>query len=79
MDDEKHMDIPHYVPEGDVVIKYVPHLDAHGSNFGTGFGGVHTSSIMTMLQNMQLRQDERYVEDCQRKMPLKLPKWRGSI
>lgn len=45
-------------------MQYAPHVDAHGSNFGTGFAD--TSSIMTMLQNMQLRQDKRYVQDCQR-------------
>lgn len=37
-----------------------PHGDAHGTSFGD------TSSIMPMLHNMQLRQDERYMEDFQR-------------
>lgn len=61
------MGVPHDVPKVDAVMQDAPHVDAHGSNFGTGFGGVDMSSIMIMLYNMQLRQDERYVEDCQRR------------
>lgn len=65
MDDEQPMGASHDVPDGDVVIQDAPCGDSHGNAFGTGFGD--TSSIMTMLKNMQLRQDERYVEDCQRR------------
>lgn len=60
MDDEQPMGVPHDVPGGDVVMQDSPHGYAHGSDFGTGYGD--TSSIMTMLQNMQLRKNERYVE-----------------
>lgn len=67
VDDEQHMRVPHDVPKGDGAFQDAPHVDAHRSNFGTGFYGVDTSSIMTMLQNMQLRHDERCVEDCQRR------------
>lgn len=54
------MGAPYDVLEGDVVMQ-----DAYGSAFGTGFSDI--SSIMTKLQNMQLRKDERYVEDCRRR------------
>ena len=64
MDDEKPIGPSHGVHKGDVVMQDAPHVYAHGSNFGTCF--TDTSSIMTMLQNMQFRQDKRYMEDCQR-------------
>lgn len=53
MDDEQPIGAPRVVHRGDVVMQDVPHGDAHASSFGIGFGD--TSSIMTMLQNMQLR------------------------
>lgn len=45
-----------------------PHGDEHGAGFG--IGSDNTSSIMNMLQNMQMRQVERYVEEC---------KWREAF
>lgn len=62
MDDEEDMGVPHDLPEGDAVMQDAPHGDDHDTSFGTSFAD--TSFIMTMLQNIQLRQDERYVEDC---------------
>lgn len=64
MDDEQPIVASHDVHKGDAVMKDVPHGDAHSNMFGTGFGD--TSSFMTMLQNMQLRKDDRYMEDCRR-------------
>lgn len=64
MDDEKPMGVPYDVLEGDAVMHNAPHGDDHGVGFSFGFAD--TSSIMIMLHNMQLRQDMRYVEDCQR-------------
>lgn len=57
--------ISHDVSQGDAFMQDATHEDAHGNNFSAGFGDL--SSIMTMLQNMQLRQDENYEEDCQRR------------
>lgn len=65
MDDEQPMGASLEVLEGDVVMQDAPYGDTHGNTFGTGFGD--TSSIMTMLQNMQVRQYERYEEDCRRR------------
>lgn len=62
MDDEQPIHTSNHVSKGDVIMQDAPHANAHGNTFGTGFGD--TSSIMTMLQNMQLWQDEWYVEDC---------------
>lgn len=49
VDDEHHMGVPHDVPEGNAVTQDAPHEDNHGTGFGD------TYSIMTMLQNMQLK------------------------
>lgn len=68
---ETHMDVDqtigtsHDVPEGDAFMQDVTHGEAHCNTFGVGFGD--PSSIMTMLQNMQSRQDEHYEEDCKRR------------
>lgn len=59
------MGVSHDVPEGDVVMQDAPNGNNHGTCFGLSF--VDTCFIMTMLHNMQLRQDKRYVEDCQRR------------
>lgn len=53
-DNEQPIGASHDVLEGDVDMHDATHGDAHGN----------TSSIMTMLQNMMLRQVERYEEDC---------------
>ena len=39
-----------------------PHGDDHGASFGTNY--VDIVSIVTMLHDMQLKQDERYDEEC---------------
>lgn len=53
------------VPEKDVMMHDASLGDDHGAGFGTS--SADNASIMTMLQDMQMRQDERYVEDCQRR------------
>lgn len=52
MDDEKQ----HDVSEGDVVMYDAPHGYDHGVGYGTSY--VDIVSIMTMLHDMQLKQDE---------------------
>lgn len=61
MDDEQPMGIHHDVTGGDSVMHDAPHGDDHGNGFGTC--SVDTTYIMTMLQNMQMRKDERYGEE----------------
>jgi hypothetical protein len=55
------MGVHHDVTEGDAVMHDAPRGDDHGACFGTNY--VDTTSIMTMLQVIQMRQDERYVEE----------------
>lgn len=62
MDGEQPMGVHHDVTEGDVVMHDVPRGDDHGGGFGTNYA--NTTSIMTMLQDMQMRQDERYAGEC---------------
>lgn len=59
MKDEKQ----HDVPEGDVVMYDAPLGYDHGVGYGTSY--VYIVSVMIMLQDMQQKQDKRYVEDCQ--------------
>lgn len=47
MDDEQPIGAFDDIIEGDVVMQYAPHGDAHDNTFGARFGD--TSSIMTML------------------------------
>lgn len=65
MVDDQPIGTSHDVSEGGNVMQDANHENAHGNNFGAGFGDL--SSIMTMLQNMQLRLDECYEEDCRRR------------
>lgn len=74
MDGEQPMGVPNDVPGGDTIMQDDPHVDAHASNFGTGFDGVDTSSIMIMLQNMQLRKMRGMWRILKGEMPLKLHK-----
>lgn len=60
MVDDQPISTSHDVPQGDSFMQDVTHLDSHGNSFATRFRD--PSSIMTMLQNMQLRQDEHYEE-----------------
>lgn len=65
MVDDKPVGTSHDALEGDAFMKDATHGYDHGNRFGVGFGD--PSSSMTMLQNMQLRQDEHYEEDCRRR------------
>lgn len=53
MVDDQPIGTSNDVPQGDACIQDVTHEDDYGNSFGVGFGD--PSSIMTMLQNMQLR------------------------
>lgn len=64
MVDDQPIGTSHGIHEGGDFMQDVTHEDAPGNSFGVGFG--NPSSIMTMLKNIQLRQDERYEEDCRR-------------
>lgn len=57
MADDQLISTSHVVPKGGDFMQYVTHEDVYGNNFGYGFGDSY--SIMIMLQNMQVRQDER--------------------
>lgn len=62
MDDEQPIRVQHDVTEGGVIMHDVPHGDDNGDGFGIGY--VNIASIMSMLQKMQMRQDERYAKEC---------------
>lgn len=63
--DDQPIGISHGVPQGDAFMQDVEHEDGQGNRFRVEYGD--QASIMYMLQNMQLRQDERYEEDCRRR------------
>lgn len=62
------MGFHHYVAEEDAVMHDSPNVYDHGANFGTNYAD--NAYIMTMIQDIQLKQDERYDEEC---------KWRESF
>lgn len=64
MVDDQPIGTSHNGPQGDAFMQDDAHENTHGNNFSADFSD--PPSIMTMLQNMQLRQDERYEEDCLR-------------
>lgn len=61
MDDEQPMGVHHDVIEGDVAMHDASRGYDHGAGFGTNYAD--TTSIITMLQDMQMKQDERYAEE----------------
>lgn len=65
MVDDQPIDASHGVLQGDTFMQDIDHEDGQGNIFSVGYGD--PSSIMTMLQNMQVRQDERYEEDYRRR------------
>lgn len=64
MVDDQPIGASHGVPQGDAFMQDVDHDDGQGNIFSVEYGD--QSSIITMLQNMENRQDERYEEDCWR-------------
>lgn len=74
MDDDKPIGVHHYITEGDVVMHDAPCGEDHGAGFGTNYDD--TTSIMTMLQDMQMRDMMRIVNG---ERPLKLHKWSSSV
>lgn len=65
---DEPMGVYHDGTKGDVIMHDAPRGDDHGACFGTNYND--TAFIMTMLQDMQMKQDERYDEEC---------KWRDTF
>lgn len=55
----------------------VGHADGQDNKFSVGYGD--SSSIITMLQNMLVRQDDHYEEDVRGEMLLRQLKWRDFV
>lgn len=65
MVDDQPIGTSHDVLKGDDFMQDSTHEDAHDNRVGARFSDL--SSIMTMQQNMQLRQDNNYEEDRRRR------------
>lgn len=66
MVDEKHIGDNQNPPEGDAMM----HDASVGDDHATGYdaNSADTTSIITMLQNMQVQQDESYTDECRRRI-----------
>ena len=70
MEDEKNIRGRQNLHEEDVMMHDAPVGDNHGAGYSANY--VDTASIITMLQNMQVQQDERYVDECRSESHLRL-------
>lgn len=66
MEDEHHTGNKKNLNEEDAMMHDAPVGDYHGAGSGANFAD--NATIINMLQNMQVQQDQRYADECRRRV-----------